>query len=596
MKVLQTYLMHMISAISPKELFQNKVNIYFMPSINTCQCGSGLLIYKTKIRRIATLLTGECIAHVTESHCKKCKIIYSSDELKLIAPKNSHFGFDIIFYIGVELFVNYRNDEQILKDLQEKNISISLREISHLGKCFIIYLALTHKSCEKNIKEFMNERGGYILHLDGTCEGRSPLLFSFIDEISSIVLGNIKISSENSKQIKPALVEIKKSYGNPIALVHDMSPAIAKAVESVFPDVRDFICHLHFLRDLGKDLFSVEYDFIRDCLKTYKVRTDLQKMAREFKSYIENSDDLKICLINCMEKNYFDRSIGSLMPPVAFYVLITWILESRNKSHGHGFPFDRPHVDFYDRLQQSHAMLEHLKNTMSNDSPNISLVVLNRTLNDISLKYTVTLIKERTALFDDLRDAMRIVSPENKKGLNDNGDDVNIKTIEGGVRAFRDSELVIKLSKTDIRYHKMIKQIDKYWSKLFSDPIEVKTDAGVVLIHPQRTNNMLEQFFRTIKSGNRKKSGTSSLTKTLTTMLANTPLVKNLKIPEYVEIILEGKMNLAERFAEIDIATVRAALQEEDIASRKHPKGMAKILRMEDFPRKIDRCILRKSG
>jgi len=55
-------------------------------------------------------------------------------------------------------------------------------------------------------------------------------------------------------------------------------------------------------------------------------------------------------------------------------------------------------------------------------------------------------------------------------------------------------------------------------------------------------------------------------------------------------------MNLAERFAEIDIATVRAALQEEDIASRKHPKGMAKILRMEDFPRKIDRCILRKSG
>jgi hypothetical protein len=33
-------------------------------------------------------------------------------------------------------------------------------------------------------------RGGYILHLDGTCEGDSPHLMSALDSISDIVIDN----------------------------------------------------------------------------------------------------------------------------------------------------------------------------------------------------------------------------------------------------------------------------------------------------------------------------------------------------------------------------------------------------------------------
>ena len=108
-----------------------------------------------------------------------------------------------------------------------------------------------------------------------------------------------------------------------------------------------------------------------------------------------------------------------------------------------------------------------------------------------------------------------------------------------------------------------------------------------MLIQPQRTNNLLEQFFRDFKNGSRKKSGTSSLSKTLKAMLANTPLIKNLKIPEYEKMILNDKKNLAERFAEIDIATVRAELRRENDAARKYPKGMGRIFRLPDLPHKI---------
>ncbi len=52
---------------------------------------------------------------------------------------------------------------------------------------------------------------------------------------------------------------------------------------------------------------------------------------------------------------------------------------------------------------------------------------------------------------------------------------------------------------------------------------------GIQYIQPQRTNNILEQFFRGIKRRGRKKSGMSSLSKLLKTTLADTPLVQNLK-------------------------------------------------------------------
>ncbi len=72
----------------------------------------------------------------------------------------------------------------------------------------------------------MDTQGGYILHLDGTCEGDSPHLMSSIDALSKIVLHNIKIPTENANQLIPFLHQIKQSYGNPIALVHDMGVAI----------------------------------------------------------------------------------------------------------------------------------------------------------------------------------------------------------------------------------------------------------------------------------------------------------------------------------------------------------------------------------
>ncbi len=98
---------------------------------------------------------------------------------------------------------------------------------------------------------------------------------SSIDSLSEIVLGNLKIPSESEANIVPFLECIKKSHGTPLALIHDMGKGILAAVGKVFPGVPDFICHFHFLRDIGKDFSSAANttSFASGCATTASARS-----------------------------------------------------------------------------------------------------------------------------------------------------------------------------------------------------------------------------------------------------------------------------------------------------------------------------------
>jgi len=158
-----------------------------------------------------------------------------------------------------------------------------------------------------------------------------------------------------------------------------------------------------------------------------------------------------------------------------------------------------------------------------------------------------------------------------------------MNTIKANVTQFRQDDDLKQQALTRTVYQKMFKQIDQYWEKLFADPIEVKTTEGTHQIQPQRTNNILEQFFRDIKRSYRKRSGNKSLTKILQTMMVDTPLVKNLNNPSYMKIILNDHTDLADRFAEVDIIQVRRALTEEQQTTRSYPKRMQKLFKMPDL-------------
>jgi hypothetical protein len=484
--------------------------------------------------------------------------------------------------VGLALFVECKNEKQIQADLKSRNILISIRQVGYLAKKFIVYLALSHKESRSKIKDLLSLRGGYILHLDGTCEGDSPHLMSALDEIAQIVLDNIKIPSEKADKIIPFLRRIKDCYGIPFALVHDMGPGILSAVKEVFPGIADYICHYHFLRDIGKDLFGIEYARIRSELSKYSIRPSLGKIVKSLEEKIETQPELSKSL-DCYLKE--EGKTANVLPRVLAYILSKWILDANSELNGYGFPFDRSHLVFYKRLKTARSIVENLSTKKKKDGYIIKLNrVLGQAINDSNLKTTVGRMEEKVQIFDQLRDMMRIAVADGKKGLNDDGENVDMKTIKEAVTIFRNSDKIKAAVESNVDYKKMIKQIDKYWEKLFADPIMVTTPNGEkILVQPQRTNNILERFFRDLKRMYRSKAGTQSLNKVIKAMLADTPLVKNLSNPQYVEIILNGHNTLEDRFAEIDEKLVRQEMKK-SVVHRGLSARMRKVLRKPNLP------------
>lgn len=537
-----------------------------------------------------TLHIGKIIAHQTYSYCSNCEDeqIYKPTTIQEIVPHHANFGYDIIEYIGRATYQRYRTAGEICEELLAKNIVISESEVNHLARQFVIYLALAHADKEAKLKEKMQHRGGYLLHIDGTTEGGSSHLVSALDELSRFVLASVKMPSESSEHLIPMLGDVKEKYGMPLAVVSDMGKGILLAVKEVFTDIPHFICHFHFLRDIGKDLLEKEYAVIRNALKRHGVSTALRYHLRQF----EKTDKEKI------EQNYQELISGSALPPqledhqakALCYGLIHWALDGKKHGNGYGFPFDTPHWTFYKRLSQTCNILKIYSQeqiNMTRKARKIILRIINTIyplIQDEQAMEASKILCQKKEVFNQLRKAMRITLEQNSEGLNDNGKDVDIKTIEQGVKAFRNS-----LSEDDQYqnndYKKMLQQIDKYWEMLWADPITINTEKGRIEILPQRTNNILEQFFRSIRRSERRKTGNNSISKRLQTMIAETPLVKNLENEDYMKVILEEVGTLAECFSKIDRSDVIKKTQlsyENQI--EKIPMRIKKSIREKDIP------------
>jgi hypothetical protein len=218
---------------------------------------------------------------------------------------------------------------------------------------------------------------------------------------------------------------------------------------------------------------------------------------------------------------------------------------------------------------------------------------LKAVVSDTTLYKAVAQIESKSEVFDKLREAMRITVDRNHQGLNDDGSEADIGTIEKGVNAFRHWLLHDDRYRESKDYEKMIEQIDHYWIKLFADPITVDTPEGKVTFQPQRTNNLLERFFRDIKRSHRRKSGANFMSGKLRAMLADTPLVKNLENENYLNILLNGKATLEELFSEIDVKTIRKELSKSQDDSEIIPAKIRSLIKKPNLPQIITDLFLK---
>lgn len=543
-------------------------------------------VRKTHQREVVTLSIGPWIARETIwRHPATGQLSGSADLRRLVAP-GCTYGYDVMVEVGRRLFVEAQSVRQIIALLLQSHVHLSASTVGDLGRRFIVLLALAQR-----LRQAISLQGGYILHLDATYEDKSPLLMTGIDAVMEIVLGNVKLPSEKAEGIVPFLQHLQECFGPPLALVHDMSKGILAAIAQVFPGVPDFICHFHFLRDLGKDLLGAEYDTLRKRLQTHGTVGRLRARLRAWRRQIQADPSLQQAMEQLPAAGWPSQPLQQA-PLLAAYLLGHWILAGLQQGRGYGFPFDRPLLALARRAQEAQAQLESfIADNQGDWQRNVPLrhlaLELHDFLHDYLLNKTLNRLETYSQLFDQLRHALRMAPIDGDRGLNQEGQALEMKTLQqhvqtfaGQVRARPDYSLTPALQK-------MIKQMDRYGPKLFADPLVVSTPEGPRTIQPQRTNNIMERFFRDLKRDCRHKTGCHSLGRTLRTMLPDTPLVKNLQNPEYLKILLDGQPTLEALFAQIDPATVREELAQAQQAPEHVPRALQRFIAALPTPHPI---------
>jgi hypothetical protein len=509
--------------------------------------------------------------------------VYPSADLRRLVAPGCNYGYDVVVYVGQRLFVEAQPVRQIITQLAQRHVHLSASTVTELGRRFIVLLALAHRRCAGRLQQAMALQGGYILHLDATYEDKSPLLMTGIDAVMEIVLGNIKLPSEKADGIVPFLRQLQQCFGPPLAAVHDMSKGILTAIQEVFPGIPDFICHFHFLRDLGKDLCGADYDTLRKRLQTHGTVAQLRTRLRTWQQRIDADSALRETLAHLPVSGWPTQPLAQA-PLLAAYLLAHWILAGLQQGQGYGFPFDRPLLVLARRAQEVYAQLQSLISPGRGEPwrHNLPFHHLGLNLQDLAnerpLGKTLNRLEKHGQLFDQLRQALHLAPVSGHQGLNHDGESIEMKTLQREVQAFTAQVRARPDYSSTPAFQKMLEQIEHYGPKLFAAPLVVSTPQGTRTIQPQRTNNLMERFFRDFKRHCRHKTGGQSLGRTLRTMLADTTLVNNLHNPQYLKILLDGQPTLEALFAQIDPATAREELEKMQQNPERVPRALKRFI------------------
>lgn len=271
-----------------------------------------------------------------------------------------------------------------------------------------------HKSKPSEIKQFLQEQGGYILYFDATCDGDSPHLLCAIAEEVDLVLGSVKVPSESTESIVAFLANIKEQYSTPLAGVCDMLKANLVAFTTMFPGIKLFVCHFHFLRDIGKDLMEYDYSMLRDGLKRYRVNARLKEISKKLQKALNPENEMHL---NQLAENSLSDSF-SLPNDYIAKVLVEWIRDFKRELNGYGFPFDQKYLVQFRRMREVYQFLKNIKDSKESQELKYFLAAV---VEDPELKNCVARLEKKEIDFNRLRKAMKIALPEGKEGLNDDG-------------------------------------------------------------------------------------------------------------------------------------------------------------------------------
>jgi hypothetical protein len=550
------------------------------------KCNGRTGVQKTKRRDIVTLEHGSFVARekvrVCENRCKKPSgslVTARSGVLAGLVKPGNVYGYDVEVHIGLERFMYHRQREEIRAGLKERyGITISSGQVSNMAKRFLQHLHVLHSNKAEVIREALALQGGYPLHIDCTGEeGRGVLLVAYAGW-QDWVLGSWKIPTECSEKILPHLRETVALFGIPCAIVRDLGKAVTLAanglVEDTGVDIPVLGCHLHFLADVGEDLLEKSYDQLRRVFRRFSIRSALRTLVRDLGRKLEPH----LPFLHEEITEWIDTRSEQDLPPgraglAICRSLAQWALDYQSDGQNHGFPFDRPYFYLFERCHRVRRATDAYLRRPPDDTKVLGTlrrvarildpVVAEPTFNNVARK-----LSERAALFDEVREALRIYPKEEAKKRGSQ----STRPPKSEAMELRDIHHSIDTLTCSLRNRRpdrgpaedkrqaidiVLDHLDRHGPSLWGHVITITTAEGVNVRVVNRTNNQIESFFHKMKHDERRRSGRKGLSQDFEHLPAPAALVYNLMKPDYVHLLCGSLEKLPKAFSALD--TMKAA-------------------------------------
>lgn len=548
---------------------------HFVPDQPYCPtCVEPTEYYKTtKARTLKTLRYGDVVFRESQVICRRHRydpetnspMIYGSSFARSLAPQKSPIGFDVITEIGQKRFQQYQQVEEVVDYLQAHGIRLSSSTVSRWGDYFLAAVECLHYTKIQKLRYLIKQNGGYLLHIDATTETKSDTVFVCVDRILETVLLSEKISSENEEEVKKALCQLKRQFGNPLAVMRDMSDHLGRSVQDVFPGVPDRICQFHFLRDIGKDLLQANYVQMGRRIVTLKINADLRRMKRELEKrlVVENVREASILFKGISGIEEMPTSVVRKYENVLTLRLIVDVLEYTRDGEGLGFPFDLYRVHFFSRLNRLRLRLGRYSKQhprVMRQCPHLKQLtqIVARTT-DATLRRQVKFLRCIHRDFQTLRSVLRF-EIQSKTPLATTlsvGTLAEIRAYNRGLVAYTKRLLAAK-RREDINPAEIVilKHLVTYQFKL-----PIPEHLVGLLGKLDRTNNFEESLFRGFKRGQRRQLGKKDISREFAFHGPYLPLMQNLRNDKYVAAMIGDIQDLPIRISELDSNDIAYYLQ-----------------------------------
>jgi len=537
------------------------------PQTHCEACGCSLRRQRTRTRFPVGVLLGEPRLIHREKQCPRCQRVYPCEELTRLLPRHSNYAFDLVVEVGLRRFRDHQQGQEIQAWLRTRyGLDVPETTVHHLVGRFLTGIAAVHQASAPKLTEwFRTTSGGYVLHLDGTCEAGTSVLFLAVDGETGLTLWSVKMPSESATDIQRFLEECVALFGRPLATVRDLSENIRLARDAVLNDVPDFVCEYHLLANIGERLCKSPRAALAQRLRHHGVRAYLTATRRELNSRSKKHEPIPPEVYEAFLRDPTQGLVGadSHQRRLLVFTLIRWIEDAENDLNGEYFPFDQPELAFYRRCQQMFDWLQSFLQSCSLSGQARRMFdslrgALACTRQDRLLVAAAQRLEKAAESFDELRRTLRLEPPPGRCSLLRQHPQPPESLEEAGeahlrLKDYRERlDHVLQNDADPERAHdvKVIAdQLDKYWDRL--PPRVLTPPAKQTPLLVKRTNNPPEHRFAARKCHWRRQTGNGKLAKRLEAAHPAEFLVDNLTNDTYLEILYNGSLdNMAARFAQ----------------------------------------------